>query len=105
MGAQPAPGFQRRDPMTQPEACFWAIALIGGEVSTPQVCDWLGREGVRITDNNVRSRLWAASRRQPPLIELAHHGTSRADPSMWRLTTHGRDYLATFDQVAPPAAG
>jgi hypothetical protein len=92
----PAPGFQKRDPMTQPEACFWAVALIGGEVSTSQVGDWLRQEGVRITNTNVHSRLVAASRRQPPLIELAHRGTSRVDPDLWRLTANGHDYLATF---------
>jgi|ERR1700677_329533 len=96
MGGQPAPGFRKCDPMSLPEACFWAVAIIGDGVSTPRVHDWLKHDGRHAERTQVLRALKSASRRQPPLIECTHQGRAgNGDPARWRLTAHGRDYLAT----------
>jgi hypothetical protein len=78
--------------MTLREACTFAVAILGGTPSTPEILDFLVRDGWPVSRGSVRSTL---GQLRGATIEIAVQGVAGyGHPTRWRLTEAGRAWLA-----------
>lgn len=80
------------DRMTLREACVFAVAILGGNPATADICRFLEREGWVTSRASVRTTL---GQLQGAALEITIQGSAGyGRPTRWRLTEAARAWLA-----------